>query len=94
MASTSLALTFGVEIEHILLFHETLLYPHLDTASPTTTIRKTLSSEVRRQLCEGPPEHRLFYPEYRGWGLTNPTNYANFKLDPAIGVRTYADSAY
>ena len=91
MISTSLALTFGIEIEHILLFHETLLHPHLDTASPTTVVRKTLSPEVSRQLCEGPPGHTLFHPEYLGWGLTTPTTYANFRLDPTIGVRTYAD---
>ena len=91
MASRSVALTFGIEIEHILLFHETLLHPHLNTTSPTTAIRKTLSPEVRRRLCEGTPRHTLFYPEYRGWGLTTPTNYANFKVDPHVGVRTYAD---
>lgn len=91
MASTPVALTFGIEIEHILLFHETLLHPHLHTTSPTLAIKKTLSPEIRRQLCEGPPRHRLFHPEYRGWGLTTPTSYANFNLDPSIGVRTYAD---
>ncbi|KAL8933676.1 MAG: hypothetical protein Q9211_005646, partial [Gyalolechia sp. 1 TL-2023] len=93
--SAPLALTFGLEVEHILLFHSSLLLPHL---APDTQIRKTISESTRLALRQTTSQYELSRPRYNGWGLTSPTTYTSPFGDgwhndclERYGVRGYAD---
>ncbi len=75
MKNEGFDVTFGVEVEAILAFHESLLQAHLNTTDTTCTIIKDLPEDARRDLCIAQPEYLLSRPKYMGWGLTTPTKY-------------------
>ena len=81
MINESFEVTFGVEVEAILAFHESLLQAHLNTTNPTCTIIKDLPEDARRDLCIAQPEYLLSRPKYMGWGLSTPTNYPTSHMD-------------
>ena len=75
MKNGGFEVTFGVEVEAILAFHESILQAHLNATDTTCTIVKDLPQDSRRDLCIAQPEYLLSRPKYMGWGLTTPTNY-------------------
>ena len=56
MRNEGFEVTFGVEVEAILAFHESILQAHLDT---TCTIVNDLPEVSRRDLCVAQPECTL-----------------------------------
>ncbi|KAL8991788.1 MAG: hypothetical protein Q9169_007646, partial [Polycauliona sp. 2 TL-2023] len=94
-ASSSLPLTFGIELEHILAFHSSLLTPLLPA---DTKIIKHIPPEARRRLRQTTYIYQLSRPQYNGWGLAAPTKYPSpFGSDwhhqciKDHGYRGYAD---
>ncbi|KAL8926873.1 MAG: hypothetical protein Q9208_002682 [Pyrenodesmia sp. 3 TL-2023] len=93
---TPLPLTFGLEFEHLLAFHSSLLLPLL---SPTnTTILRSLPPTIRSALRQSGSQYLLTRSLYHGWALTSPTAYphpfsASFHNEclAAHGCRGYAD---
>ena len=75
MSSESSPLTFGVEIEHIFAFHQSLLQEHLDDAKDASKIEKEIDEETRRELRLVPQRYLATRKLYNGWGLTGPTSY-------------------
>ena len=75
MSSESSALTFGVEIEHVFAFHQSLLQAHLNDTKDTSSIVREIDEETRRELRLVPLRYLKTRKLYNGWGLTGPTSY-------------------
>ncbi|MDI1491253.1 MAG: hypothetical protein OHK93_002461 [Ramalina farinacea] len=75
MSSESSPLTFGVEIEHVFAFHQSLLQAHLDDTKDTSSIVKEIDEETRRGMRLVPLRYLATRKLYNGWGLTGPTSY-------------------
>ena len=83
MINSTFQVTFGVEIECILAFHETLLREHLAATNTNSKIIKTIPDDVQRKLNqvsrqyldEDARQHNTSRQKYMGWGLTTPTDY-------------------
>ncbi|KAL9003668.1 MAG: hypothetical protein Q9188_003467, partial [Gyalolechia gomerana] len=95
VSASPMPLTFGLEFEHILLFHSSLLLPHL---AHGTEIKKALPHVTRLALRQTTSQYQLSRPIYNGWGLTSPTDYTSPFGDgwhndclEQYGVRGYAD---
>ncbi|KAI4280734.1 MAG: hypothetical protein L6R35_005829, partial [Caloplaca aegaea] len=71
-ATTVLPLTFGIEFEHILAFHSSLLLPHLP---PSTRIIKDIPLSTREALRQTSIQYLCTRSYYNGWALTSPTAY-------------------
>ncbi|MCJ1460050.1 hypothetical protein MMC28_010429 [Mycoblastus sanguinarius] len=67
MINSDYHLTFGLEFECLLAFHESLLQGH--------TPVKDIPEEVRCQMCQSSQANIARAPKYMGWGLVTPTNY-------------------
>ncbi|KAL8784936.1 MAG: hypothetical protein Q9213_003678 [Squamulea squamosa] len=65
-------LTFGIELEHILAFHFSLLAPLLPA---NTRIVKDIPCDERKRLRQTTSLYQLTRPLYYGWGVTAPTIY-------------------
>ncbi|KAI4113280.1 MAG: hypothetical protein LQ338_008206, partial [Usnochroma carphineum] len=96
-SSPTLPLTFGLEFEHILAFHSSLLLPHLPAG---TAIIKHLTPSTRLALRQTTSQYLLTRPRYNGWGLTSATDYPSpfgpdwhNKCLEEHGCRGYADEA-
>ncbi|KAL8725274.1 MAG: hypothetical protein Q9181_006474, partial [Wetmoreana brouardii] len=94
-SSPPLPLTFGLEFEHLLAFHESLLTPLLP---PNTRIIKPIPYSSRIALRRAPEQYLLTRPQYIGWALTSPSSYPSlFGTDwhneclQKYGYRGYAD---
>ncbi|KAL9591908.1 MAG: hypothetical protein Q9179_007255, partial [Wetmoreana sp. 5 TL-2023] len=94
-ASPPLPLTFGLEFEHLLAFHESLLTPLLP---PNTRIIKSIPYPTRIALRQTTEQYLLTRPQYIGWALTSPSSYPSlFGTDwhndclRTHGYRGYAD---
>ena len=83
MINSTFQVTFGIEIECILAFHEILLRDHLATTGTVSKIIKHIPEDVRRKLNQA-SQHYLdedtrqrdtSRQKYMGWGLTTPTAY-------------------
>ncbi|KAL9581640.1 MAG: hypothetical protein Q9203_005815, partial [Teloschistes exilis] len=68
----SLPLTFGIEIEHLLAFHSSVLDPHLH---PQTRIIKQLPKDTRIDMRQVSNQYPLSRPYYLGWALAAPSDY-------------------
>lgn len=87
MINSTYQLTFGLELECILAFHESLLHHHLSTttttAPATPQIIKSIPDSTRRHLNQVSPHyldddtrhHDVSRQLYMGWALTTPTSY-------------------
>ena len=71
-ASSLISLTFGIELEHVLAFHASLLTPLIPA---DTWIAKQIPHDKRIRLCQTTYIYQLSRPKYHGWGLTAPTSY-------------------
>ncbi|KAI4221152.1 MAG: hypothetical protein L6R36_007104 [Xanthoria steineri] len=71
-ASSLIPLTFGIELEHVLAFHASLLTPLIPV---DTWIAKQIPHDKRIRLCQTTYIYQLSRPKYHGWGLTAPTSY-------------------
>ncbi|KAI4279534.1 MAG: hypothetical protein L6R38_005009, partial [Xanthoria sp. 2 TBL-2021] len=71
-ASSFIPLTFGIELEHILAFHSSLLTPLIPA---NTWIAKHIPHDTSMRLRQTTYIYQLSRPKYYGWGLTAPTNY-------------------
>ncbi|KAI4161607.1 MAG: hypothetical protein LQ342_004748 [Letrouitia transgressa] len=92
---SSALLTFGVEIEHVLVFHSSLLRPHLP---PSTLIIRDLSLNTRLALRDTSQQYNATRPYYNGWAFTSPSTYPYDKENrqrclQTHGCRGYADEA-
>ena len=83
MINATFRVTFGIEVECILAFHETLLHKHLATTNTKIEIVKDIPDDIRRELNqvsqhyldEDARRHDETRRNYMGWGLTTPTTY-------------------
>lgn len=77
MINSTFQVTFGIEVECVLAFHETLLQKHLAATKTTSKIIKDIPEDVRRELKQGSHNYRddASRQIYRGWALTTPTAY-------------------
>ena len=83
MINATFSVTFGIEVECILAFHETLLQKHIAATNTKTKIIKDIPDDFRRELCqisqhyldEDARHHDESRRKYMGWGLTTPTAY-------------------
>ena len=86
MINETFEVTFGVELETVLAFHETLLRRHLQSTSKRFEIIKNIPDDIRKELNLAPALYRRYYPKYMGWGLT--TSASSDEID----VRTFQES--
>ena len=75
MINESFPVTFGVELEAILAFHESLLRQHLHNTGSAAEIIKDIPQDVRTELRQVTTQNMLTRPEYMSWALTTPTAY-------------------
>ena len=83
MINATFRVTFGIEVECILAFHETLLHKHFAATNTKSEIIKDIPDDIRRELCqvsqhyldEDARHHDESRRKYMGWGLTTPTAY-------------------
>ncbi|KAL8714991.1 MAG: hypothetical protein Q9225_006444, partial [Loekoesia sp. 1 TL-2023] len=95
VSKPSLPLTFGLEFEHILAFHSSILLPLLP---PGTEIIKSIPRSTRLALRQTTSQYLLTRPTYNSWALTSPTDYTSPFGDDwhnqclkEHGMRGYAD---
>lgn len=83
MINATFRVTFGIEVECILAFHETLLHKHFAATNTKPKIIKDIPDDIRRELCQV-SQHYLDEDtrhqdesrrKYMGWGLTTSTAY-------------------
>ncbi|KAL8768568.1 MAG: hypothetical protein Q9209_005253 [Squamulea sp. 1 TL-2023] len=93
--ASRIQLTFGIELEHILAFHSSLLAPLLPA---DTRIVKDIPCNKRKRLRQTTSLYQLTRPLYHGWGVTTPTIYPahlghdwHNKCLGEYGYRGYAD---
>ncbi|KAF6231442.1 hypothetical protein HO173_010403 [Letharia columbiana] len=108
MINSTFQVTFGIEVECILAFHESLLRRYLATIKTDCKIIKTVPEDVRRKLNQVPQHyldedarrHDVSRQKYMGWGLTAPTAYpperdnVSFQDQMDIHLETYGYRAY
>lgn len=83
MINSTFQVTYGIEVECILAFHETLLRNHLASTKTDSKIIKDIPEDVRRKLNqvsqqyldEDARKRNESRQKYMGWGLTTPTAY-------------------
>lgn len=83
MLNSTFQVTFGIEVECILAFHETLLRNQLAATETDSKIVKDIPDDVRRKLNQVSQQylvadlgrHDTSREKYMGWGLTTPTAY-------------------
>ena len=83
MINSAFQITFGIEVECILAFHETLLRNQLANTGTDTRIIKDIPDDVRQKMNQISPHyldedarrHDPSRQKYMGWGLTTPTAY-------------------
>ncbi len=87
MAKKELGLTFGVDIQCILAFHESYLQMYLDEIGDTSSIIKTMTEEQRAKLYGG--QAFDLRKQYMGWALTSEVPYSMDR--PPLKQDLYAD---
>lgn len=86
-APAGLKFTFGVELECVFAFHESLLTDHLKSINSGTTIVKDLTDEMRLDFRRCHIKYFPTRPMYMGWGLTSDVpRLASGEVTP-IGLR-------
>lgn len=83
MINSTFEVTFGIEVECVLAFHESLLRNHLAATQINSKIIKDIPEDVRRKLNQVSPHYLdedarhqdTSRQKYMGWGLTTPTDY-------------------
>ncbi|MCJ1262696.1 hypothetical protein MMC22_002566 [Lobaria immixta] len=101
MINDEMQVTFGVEFECVLVFHESLLQDHLDSIGDSSAIIKDITEEQRIKLRTGGLNYINTRPKYMGWALTSevpfPPNRKAPTYDPyaecrsEYGFRPYSD---
>jgi len=102
MLNEEYQVTFGVELECIFGFHESLLQQHLDRTDEDSRIIKDIPEDVRQEFRQGPECYRQTRPSYIGWALTGPTAFPSARDDhqglgfyesarQELGYRPYGD---
>lgn len=101
MSNQELDVTFGVEIECILAFHQSLLQKHLDRIGDSSSIIKTITDAQRVELRTNGMTYIRTRPMYMGWALTSecplPAHRPPQRYDPYVdchrdfGFRPYSD---
>lgn len=94
-------LTFGVEFECILAFHESLLREHLDNIGDASAIIKNITNDQRVELRTGGANYFTTRPRYMGWALTSEVPFPADRMAPnydpyvdchrKFGFRPYSD---
>lgn len=101
MPYQALDLTFGIEVEFILGFEESMLQEQLEGAGDASRIVKDLTEEHRTKLRTG-TAYALTRRQYKGWALTSKVEPLSAgrpapQIDPYLeahrefGFRAYAD---
>lgn len=98
-AVADLKLTFGVELECVFGFHESLLIEHLKTVNGAATdIVKDLTDDMRLDFRRCRTDYLVTRRQYMGWALTSPVPLLpSGKRTPTgnrlekYGCRPYAD---
>ena len=75
MINETFDMTFGVEFEMVLAFHEEILRKHLQDTRNHSKIVKDIHVDVRRELYQACPQYRHLDDMYMGWGLTEAGFY-------------------
>lgn len=98
-AAANLKLSFGVELECVFGFHESLLIEHLKTLNvAASAIVKDLTDDMRRDFRRCRMDYMVTRRQYLGWALTSPVPLLSsgeqtptgMRLDK-YGCRPYAD---
>ena len=84
MINSTFQVTFGIEVECILAFHESLLRGHLNDTNSDSRIIKDIPDGIRQKLNQVPQRyldddrgrHDESRKQYHGWALTTPTTYS------------------
>lgn len=98
MINDEMQVTFGVEFECVLAFHESLLQDHI---GDTSAIVKDITDAQRVELRTGGINYMSTRPKYMGWALTSevpfPSDRKAPRYDPYVechhkyGFRPYSD---
>ncbi|KAI9876784.1 MAG: hypothetical protein M1830_005710 [Pleopsidium flavum] len=91
MINDTLPLSFGVELEMVFTFHETLLQAYLNKNNNGVTIVKDINASERRHLNRPPTQYLLTRPEYLSWGLTGTAEHPGAIQSRNGQFRTYGD---
>lgn len=102
MPYQALNLAFGIEVEFILAFEESMLQEQLDRAGDASRIVKDLTEEHRTKLRTGGTAYARTRRQYKGWALTSEVEPPSAgrptpQIDPyaeahrEFGFRAYAD---
>jgi len=91
MINDTLPITFGVELEMVFAFYETLLQAYLDMDNSGATIVKDIIPSERRHLSRPPTQYALTRPEYISWGLTGIAKHPVSIQSRNGNFRTYGD---
>lgn len=77
MINSTFQVTFGIEVECVLAFHENLLRNHLAATETKTKIKKDIPEDIRRELKQGSHHYHddASRQIHMGWALTAPTAY-------------------
>lgn len=89
MINEEMELTFGVEFECVLAFHESLLQEHLKNSGDSSAIIKDITKDQRIELKTGGLEYMKTHPMYMGWALTSEIPYVSNQAPPKYD--TYVD---
>lgn len=101
MINDKMQVTFGVELECVLAFHESLLQDHLDSIGDSSAIIKDITEDQRIKLRTGRLNYINTRPKYMGWALTSevscladrkaPTYDPYAECHSEYGFRPYSD---
>ncbi|KAL8915740.1 MAG: hypothetical protein Q9172_006704, partial [Xanthocarpia lactea] len=93
--ASPIPLSFGIELEHVLAFHSTLLAPLLPA---NNRIIRHIPYQKRLRLRQTTSLYQRTRPSYHSWGVTTATTYPSpFEADwhnrclAELGYRGYAD---
>ena len=101
MINDEMQVTFGVEFECVLAFHQTLLQKHLDNIGDPSDIIKNITDAQRMELRTGGLDYIRTRPKYMGWALTSESPFPSDQIAPQhdpytvchreFGFRPYMD---
>lgn len=76
MINSTFQVTFGIEIEAVLAFNQSLLQNHLDSIGSPSKIIKDIPDTARRDLNQASSQYLATREKWMSWALTTPTAYS------------------
>lgn len=91
MINDTLPITFGVELEMVFAFHESLLQAYLSKTNSDAAIVKDIIPSERTYLNQRPLVYKMTRPQYVSWGLTGTARSPHSKQSSDGKFRAYED---